>query len=295
MSAPLDGLRVLVTRAPHQAAELSRALRALGAVPVEIPALEIAPPENYTSLDAALQILHSAQGASGDRASAEGGFDWIIFTSANAVRAFVARSAALGLAPLGGSAPDPGPPAASQSPSAAVGQTPSVAVIGRATADAARDAGFAVTLVPEQAVAESLAAALAPRVSGSRVLLVRAAVARDILPETLRAAGANLMIAEAYRNLIPDASIPLLARALEQGIDAATFTSSSSVTHLAALARAAALPFPLPRVAAISIGPITSATLREHNWPPAAEAATADILSLVAAVRSLRANAASSE
>ena len=248
--ASIAGRRILVTRAPHQASELSHSLRALGAIAVEVPVLEIAPPQNFSSLDDALQALSS--------------FHWIVFTSANAIRAFVARAAEIGLTHLSSAA--------------------DIACIGRSTASAARDAGFAVTLVPAQAVGEALATELAPHVASRRVLLIRAEVARDILPEALHDAGASLTIAEAYRNCVPQTSVPLLAQAVGQGIDAAIFTSSSSVTHLAALARAAALPFPLPRVAAVSIGPITSATLREHNWPPAAEAAAADIPSLVAAL-----------
>lgn len=266
MSAALAGRRILVTRAPHQAAELSRALGSLGATPVEIPVLEIAPPENFASLDSALHALHAPPRTIASHASSPTGFDWIVFTSANAVRALLTRAASLGIAPF------------------AASQSPAVAAIGRATAAAAREAGFPVTLIPDQAVGESLAAALAPHVSGRRVLLVRAAVARDILPQALRAAGAALTLAEAYRNLVPEASIPLLIRALEQGIDAATFTSSSSVTHLAALAASAAVPFPMPGVAAISIGPITSATLREQGWPPAAEATEATIPALAAAI-----------
>ncbi len=265
----LAGRRILVTRAPHQAQELSRLLRQHAAIPVEVPVLTIAPPEDFASLDAALHTLLAQK-----HPPFHAGFDWIVFTSANAVRALVARAAALGLPPL----------AVGAGPSIASSQSPSIAAIGRSTAAAAQAAGFAVSLVPGQAVGESLAAALAPHVADRRVLLVRAAVARDVLPDALRAAGATLTLAEAYRNLVPDASVPLLRQATEQGIDAATFTSSSSVVHLAALAAEAALPFPLPGVPAISIGPITSATLREQGWPPAAEAATADIPSLVAAV-----------
>lgn len=253
MSRSIQGRRILVTRAPHQATELSHGLRTLGAIPVEVPVLAIAPPENFASLDAALHSLAS--------------FHWMVFTSANSVRAFVARALELGLPHL--------------FPSLAI------AAIGRSTAAAAQQAGFTVALLPDQAVGESLAAALAPHVHGQRVVLVRASIARDIVPDALLAAGADLALAEAYRNVIPETSIPLLTQAAEQGIDAATFTSSSSVTHLAALATDAAIPFPLVAVPAVSIGPITSATLLQHNWPPAAQATTADIPSLLAAVQSL--------
>jgi len=83
---------------------------------------------------------------------------------------------------------------------------------------------------------------------------------------------------------MPQAAPALLRAALEQGIDAATFTSSSSVTHLADAAKAAGLAFPFSGVSAISIGPITSQTLREYNWEPAAEASPSDIPGLVEAL-----------
>ncbi len=270
-AAPLAGRRILVTRAPHQAGELVRLLREHDAIPVEVPVLDIAPPQDFASLDAALVELASPGTTPLPAASSQPAFDWLLLTSANAVHAMVARAAALGL-PL---------------PASHTSGFPAIAAIGKATAAAARRAGFSVSLVPEQAVGESLAAALVPHIPGRRVLLVRAATARDILPDSLRAAGATVVLAEAYRNVVPESSIPLLARAVEQGMDAATFTSSSSVTHLAALAAAAGIEFPLRRLPAISIGPITTASLLQHNWSPAAEAESADIPALLAAVKSI--------
>ncbi len=99
---------------------------------------------------------------------------------------------------------------------------------------------------------------------GQHILLARAEIARDVIPDALRAAGAIVDVVDVYRNVMPDAAPAMLRTALERGIDAATFTSSSSVTHLADAARAAGIAFPLANVKAISIGPITSATLREH-------------------------------
>ena len=123
MSLPLAGRRVLVTRARHQAGKLSQGLRALGAEPVEVPVLDIQPPESFDPLDSALRRLDH--------------YDWLIVTSANTVRALVERAAALGISPR-------------------EGKLPQLAAVGAATADAARDAGFEVALVPEQYVAESL-------------------------------------------------------------------------------------------------------------------------------------------
>ena len=126
-------------------------------------------------------------------------------------------------------------------------------------------------------VAESLVEALQARSTGQRVLLARAAIARDVIPDALRAAGATVDVVDAYRNVMPESAPALLRDALQKGIDAATFTSSSSVTHLAEAARQAGIAFPFAGVAAISIGPITSQTLRELGWEPAAEANPSDI------------------
>jgi uroporphyrinogen-III synthase/uroporphyrinogen III methyltransferase/synthase len=192
-------------------------------------------------------------------------YDWLIFTSANTVRAVADRASALGI-------------------SLATVAPLQVAAVGHATAEAARRAGLSVAIVPESYVAESLVESLRDQVAGRRILVARATVARDVIPDALFAAGAEVDVVDAYQNAIPAAAPAQLRRALEQGIDAATFTSSSSVTHLADVACAAGLPWPFPGVTAISIGPITSQTLREKNWPPAAEAGQHDIAGLVLSV-----------
>ncbi len=135
-----------------------------------------------------------------------------------------------------------------------------------------------------EALVQSEALAPARLKCPGNILLARAAVARDVIPDALRAAGATVDVVDAYRNVMPEAAPSQLRAALEQGIDAATFTSSSSVMHLADAAKAAGLAFPFTGVAAISIGPITSQTLRENGWEPAAEANPSDIPGLVAAL-----------
>lgn len=255
---PLAGRRVLVTRAAHQAGKLSEALRAKGAEPVEVPVLEIGPPDDFSPLDRALRQLDS--------------YDWLILTSANTVRAIVERSGSVGTRL--------GPP-----------EELRVAAIGSATAQAAREAGFHVAVVPERYVAESLVEALtAKQPIGGKILLARAAIARDVIPDALRGAGAIVDVVDAYQNRMPDGAPEQLREALAAGIDAATFTSSSSVLHLADAARASGLAFPLAGVAAISIGPITSQTLREAGWQPAIEATRSDIPGLVAAAVQLLGN-----
>ena len=140
MSAlPLAGRRVLVTRAAHQASKLSDGLRALGAEPVEVPVLEIRPPESYAALDEALRQVSS--------------YDWLLFTSTNSVAAFHARARELGLSFSDLKA--------------------QIAAVGRATAEAVETLIHRkVSLTPREYVAESLVAGLAPRVVRKRVLVI---------------------------------------------------------------------------------------------------------------------------
>lgn len=260
MSLPLAGCRVLVTRAVHQSSKLSDGLRAVGAEPVEVPVLDIRSPESFQPLDHALGQLNS--------------YDWLIFTSANTVRALLARAEEQGIT-------------LAQSP-----PTQKIAAIGSATAEAARQAGFEVALIPDSYVAESLMQGIVEQAAGQHVLLARAAVARDVIPDALRRAGAVVDVVDAYRNVLPENAADLLQSALTTPIDAATFTSSSTATHLAEAARRAGLTFPLSGVAAVSIGPVTSQTLRELGWEPAAQANPSDIHGLMdAVVRLLNKNA----
>ena len=235
----------------HQAGKLSEGLRSAGAEPVEVPLLEIRPPISFDSLDAAIRNIHR--------------YDWLILTSANTVRALGERSLKLEIE-------------FSQLASLRV------AAVGEATAEAARGAGFHVAFVPEAYLAEGLIDGLACSVARRKVLLARAEVARDLIPDELRQAGAEVDVVDAYRNVMPERAPEMLRRAVAEGIDAATFTSSSSVTHLAEAAGLAGIAWPLAGVPAISIGPITSGTLRGLGWKPAVEANPSDIPGLIAAV-----------
>jgi uroporphyrinogen-III synthase len=240
----LQNKRILVTRTRHQASDLAARLEALGAIPILIPTIEIVPPETYVPLDAALAQLES--------------YDWLVFTSANAVEVFHQR----------------------RNPSLLPNR---IAVIGPATARAVQGIGLEVDLIPPKYVAESLAEALTPEVSGKRVLLVRAADARDILPEMLAAAGAMATAAEAYRNQIPPDSFPALRQLFNSPAnypDAVTFTSASTARNLIALLEAARLTLPA-EIILVSIGPITSQTLRELDYAPHLEAAESTIPALI--------------
>ena len=263
---PLTGCRILILRSRQQSSALADQLRALGATPILIPVLEIAPPSETQSLDRALVSLAS--------------YDWLLFTSANAVTVVSQRLSHLGLR---------------------LSRLPRLAAIGPSTAAALQETGLstlapAPPLLPPTAIAESLAETLLPEITRllaegklARLLLVRAEHARDLLPDRLTAAGAHITIATAYRNVIPEASASSLAALFaspETWPHAIPFTSSSTVTHLLNLLQTTGLGLPssVPRV---SIGPITSATLREHGLHPHAEAAMASVTSLVEAIHQL--------
>jgi uroporphyrinogen-III synthase len=247
--------RVLVTRAAHQASALADALAALGAEPVVVPAIEILELASYAVLDEAMKDLSA--------------FDWVVFTSANAVEAFWRRLSETGSA-LGALR---------------------FAVIGAATERELVKHGAAAEVLAPQAVAESLAEVLLPfaRRSGGdagRFLLVRAEQARDALPEALRAAGAEVTIAPAYRTVRPEASIAAVRELFgtrENWPDAVTFTSSSSVTNLLELVECAGVRLP-EAVLRASIGPITSRTLAEAGFLAHVEAAEASVESLAKVV-----------
>jgi uroporphyrinogen-III synthase len=250
---PLVGRTILVTRARHQAGQLSDKLRALGASVVEIPAIEIVAPKSFADLDTALRNLSQ--------------YGWLIVTSANGVAALGGRMKVLGII-------------------AGAFAGLKIAAVGSATARALEDLGLVVAVTPAEYVAESLVSALESEVRGKRILLARAAVARDVIPEALRARGAVVDVVDAYRTVIPAESVTM-ARTIFSASgrlpDAATFTSSSTVTNFLNLLRTAGVEVPVG-VRAVSIGPITSQTLRECGWEVAAEADPHDLGGLVAAV-----------
>src|SRR3954462_13513733 len=162
---PLAGKRVLVTRAHHQAAEMARELEALGATVLSIPTIEIVPPQSFQPLDKALKKIPA--------------YDWLIVTSVNDVKALERRML-------------------KQEIDTGLLRHLSIAAIGPATRAKLEALGLKVTVMPEEYVAEAVVAELAGKVAGKRILLVRAKVARDIIPKQLRDAGAEVDVAEAY-------------------------------------------------------------------------------------------------
>lgn len=242
-------MRILVGRARHQAGALSACLREKGAQVIEIPFIEIHPPTSFAPLDRALKNIAN--------------YDWLILTSVNGVDALWARMRKLrmtnrNLAHL------------------------QVAAIGPATKQAIENNGIPVSVVPEQYVAESVVRSLRRAVQGKRVLLVRARVARDVIPRELRKAGAKVDVVEAYETVVPNSSRARLQAALQRRLSVITFTSSSSARNFVALLGKRRPAFHGVNLA--SIGPVTSSTLRELNLPVHIEAREYTIPGLVQAI-----------
>jgi uroporphyrinogen-III synthase len=279
----LNGIRVLVGRARHQAGALSAELRQRGAEVLEIPFIEIRKPKSFKPLDAALKNLST--------------YDWLILTSANGVEAMWDR-----MQKLPGRRPElreghdfsraAKRPKSKPAP-AAEGPPLRIAAIGPATKKAIEQRGAKVDVVPKEYVAESVVKSLKEKVKGKRVLLVRAKVARDVIPNELRKAGAHVDVVEAYETVVPQSSRARLRAALKnpkRRPHVVTFTSSSTVKNFAELLGPAqrTRPASLDGIRTASIGPVTSATLREFGLPVDIAAKEFTITGLVAAiVRSL--------
>jgi len=256
-SQPLAGVRVLVGRARHQAGSLSVELRKLGASVLEIPFIEIRKPRSFQPLDSALKDL--------------GNYDWLILTSVNGVEAMWERIGKLRVTKKRW-------------------EHLKISAIGPATKKAIEKRGSRVDVVPEEYVAESVVKSLRRRVKGKRILLVRAKVARDVIPNELRKAGARVDVMEAYETIVPKSSRTRLRAALKdprKRPDVVTFTSSSTVKNFVTLlgaSRRARRPAQLQGVTLASIGPVTSATLRELGLGVDVEAKQFTIPGLIKAI-----------
>jgi uroporphyrinogen-III synthase len=238
---PLARTRILVGRARQQAGSLSAGLRSLGASVIEIPFIEIRKPSTFQPLDNALKNLKT--------------YDWLILTSANGVEAMWNRLRKLRIARKHL-------------------KHLQIAAIGPATKKAIVKHGLKVKMVPEEYVAESVVKGLRDKVNGKRVLVVRAKIARDVIPDELRTAGALVDVVEAYETVVPEKSrarLRSLMKNANRRLQVVTFTSSSTARNFAELlgnSRARSLK----NVQFASIGPVTSATLRELGLPVAIEA-----------------------
>lgn len=255
-SAPLAGVRVLVGRARRQASALSARLRDLGAAVIEIPFIEIQPPSSYDPLDAAIRHISE--------------YHWLILTSVNGVEALATRMKTLKMKPEDLA-------------------HLKIATIGPSTRSATEEMGLTVSVVPPQYVAESVVQSLLGKVEGQRVLLIRAAVARDVIPRELQKMGATVEVVDAYQTVVPESSRKNLQSVMEdtkQRPHLVTFTSSSTVRNFIALLGGLGRPAQnlLDGIRFASIGPVTSATLREFGLPVHVEAEEYTIPGLVRAI-----------
>jgi uroporphyrinogen-III synthase len=255
-NSPLAGMRILVGRARHQASALSAGLKKLGAEVIEIPFIEIRKPRSYKPLDTALKAIAD--------------YDWLILTSVNGVEALSARMKRLRISPRNL-------------------KNVMIAAIGPATRQEIERLGLTVSVLPERYIAESVVESLRGKVEGKRVLLARARVARDVIPRELRKMGAHVDVVEAYETVVPASSRARLRSIMKSAIrgpHVVTFTSSSTVRNFVALlgGRRRA-PHKSPgRLQFASIGPITSATLRDLGLPVHIEATEYTIPGLIDAI-----------
>ena len=253
---PLAGVSVLVTRTREQSAALAGPLETLGAEVVAMPVIEVADPVNGAPLEAALDRLET--------------YDWVILTSVNAVKRLFARLAARGAVAID------------------VLRGLKVAAVGSATAAGLRARGVEPDLVPKDFRAEGIVEAFGELGigAGTRVLIPRAAEAREVLPERLTALGAEVDAVDLYR-LVPIAADPTVVERLERGeIDVITFASGATARHfVTALETAGIDPAAiLGKTAVASVGPVTTAGIRKLGYEVDVEAATSTMESLVAAI-----------
>jgi uroporphyrinogen III methyltransferase / synthase len=233
----LHGRKILVTRPRQQASRFSALLRAHGAEPIEVPTIQIAPPSSWEALDRAIAAITS--------------YDWLVFTSANSVQSFFTRFGQ------------------QQSPTAL--PRLKYCAIGPETAKQLQAHGVRVDVMPTEYRAEAVVQALSAfPLQGSRILLPRAAVARDVLPQALATRGAQVEVVEVYRTVLPDDALePAVQRLFAQRqIDVVTFTSSSTVTNFAALTKETDLSRLLDGAVVACIGPITAESVRSYGVTP---------------------------
>ena len=248
--SPLAGKRIVITRAALQSSELFEKLSGSGAIPISLPLVTFAAPEDYAPLDAALFQWSL--------------FDWVMFTSAYAVQAVAGRAARQGRT-LTKTVP-----------------SPRIAVVGPATREKAEKAGFRVEHTAQTHLGIALAEELRDRVQKKRVLLPRSDRANPDLPSALRNFGAEVTEVIAYRTLRPsDADQERLARVARGEADAILFFSPSAVQNFLELSSRKQLNILQDRIAMAAIGPVTAKALREagvHRIVLASEASASAVV-----------------
>ncbi len=228
----LAGKQIIITRAAAQSEALARELSARGAIPVVLPLVSFADPEDFAPLDAAIMGIQR--------------FDWLILTSAQAVRSLVKRSEEMKR--------DLIPP----------GSRLRIGCVGPVSADAARKAGLPVEYVAETHTGAGLAKELGDRLRGAKVFLPRSDRANPDLPVALKNCGAQVREVIAYRTLKPAAFDETNLRTIaERAADAMLFFSPSAVQHFVDLVGVEQLHALQDKLAIVAVGPVTGKALRE--------------------------------
>ena len=249
---PLSGKRVVVTRSVEQSRDLKERLETLGATVLLLPAVSFSRPLDTTELDRAILAIES--------------FDWILFTSVNAVRFFAGRRRELGFVP-------------------GEKKEPQCAAVGPATATAAAAEGFAIDYVAKEFLGSALAHEMSAALSGRSVLLPRSERAGRDLPDALVAGGAKVTEVVAYHVGGLGAAEPGVLDVVREGnVDVVSFFSPSAVENLRGELGPDALSRLGERAAFAAVGPVTAMALREAGLPVAILAAEATGESMAAAI-----------
>ncbi|MDP9337705.1 MAG: uroporphyrinogen-III synthase [Acidobacteriota bacterium] len=249
----LAAKRVVITRAPRQSVELIEKLTTLGAIPDSLPLVAFAAPEDYGPMDAALHQLET--------------FDWIIFTSENAVRAVVKRAG------LRGNLRN------------VAGRRSRAAAVGPATAAAAERAGFFIDYQAQTHSGAALAHELRERLRGQTVFLPRSDRANPDLPRLLKEYGAYVTEAIAYRTVVPvNLDREKVAQIVNGEADAILFFSPTAVEHFAGLVGETVMRQLQHQLAITAVGPITAHALKQSGVHKSVVAGDTTVDAVIAAL-----------
>jgi uroporphyrinogen III methyltransferase/synthase len=264
ITKPLSGRRIVVTRPRTQASRFVYLLEQYGAEVIQFPTIETIPVESYERLDTALDELAT--------------YHWLIFTSVNGVKYFLARLQAR-----------------QQDIQSLRGMQ--IAAIGPETARAVEVVGLQITAVPQEEYRAEAVVPVLGEVTGKRILLPRAAGAREVLPRELQALGAQVDEIPIYQTVLPQNGQTEELRALLQRgkIDLVTFTSSSTVRNFVCLFPQEELPILMRKVRIGCIGPITAETVREYGLGVAIQSSVYTIPAFADAIVAYFAEVASSQ
>ena len=252
VAKPLAGKRVVITRAVEQAREFKERLENLGATVLLLPAVSFSEPADASELDRAIRSL--------------GSFDWILFTSANAVRFFTGRRNKLGIV-------------------SGEKTKPRCAAVGPATASVAAAEGFTIDYVAKEFLGTALAGELNAAVAGKRVLLPRSERAGRELPAALKAAGANVTEVVAYHTGGVGAAEPGVMDAMREGrVDVVSFFSPSAVENLRGELGDEVLMALGERAALAAVGPVTATAMQKAGLPVTIQAAESTAESMTTAI-----------